>query len=127
MPKTFPQEFRDDVVRVAPNRPDGVTLEQIAHDVGILPMTLSKWIRVAVVDAGEKPAVTTTESAVNRELEEEGPVARARERGVAPSGRVSRTGEHSKGLMYPLVREFADDGIPVVVSCRVLGLARQPY
>ncbi len=29
--------------------------------------------------------------------------------------------------MYLLVRELADDGIPVVVSCRVLGLARQPY
>jgi transposase InsO family protein len=29
--------------------------------------------------------------------------------------------------MYPLVRELAVDGIPVVVSCRVLGLARQPY
>jgi putative transposase len=29
--------------------------------------------------------------------------------------------------MYPLVRELAADGIPVVVSCRVLSLARQPY
>ena len=29
--------------------------------------------------------------------------------------------------MYPLVRELAADGVPVVVSCRVLGLARQPY
>lgn len=29
--------------------------------------------------------------------------------------------------MYPLVRELAADGIPVVVSCRVLKLARQPY
>ena len=29
--------------------------------------------------------------------------------------------------MYPLVRELATDGIPVVVSCRVLNLARQPY
>ena len=29
--------------------------------------------------------------------------------------------------MYPLVSELAADGIPVVVSCRVLGLARQPY
>lgn len=29
--------------------------------------------------------------------------------------------------MYPLVRELAGDGIPVVVSCRVLDLARQPY
>lgn len=29
--------------------------------------------------------------------------------------------------MYPLVRELSGDGIPVTVSCRVLGLARQPY
>ncbi len=29
--------------------------------------------------------------------------------------------------MYPLVAELAADGIPVTVSCRVLGLARQPY
>jgi transposase InsO family protein len=29
--------------------------------------------------------------------------------------------------MYPLVRELAGDGIPVTVSCRVLGLARQPF
>jgi putative transposase len=30
-------------------------------------------------------------------------------------------------MMYPLVREFADDGIPVTVTCRVLKIARQPY
>jgi putative transposase len=29
--------------------------------------------------------------------------------------------------MYPLVRELAVDGIPVAVTCRVLGIARQPY
>lgn len=30
-------------------------------------------------------------------------------------------------MMYPLVRELAEDGIPVTVTCRVLKLARQPY
>ena len=30
MPKPYPREFRDDVVRVARNRDDGVTVEQIA-------------------------------------------------------------------------------------------------
>jgi transposase InsO family protein len=30
-------------------------------------------------------------------------------------------------MIYPLVRELAADGIPVTVTCRVLGLARQPY
>ena len=29
--------------------------------------------------------------------------------------------------MYPLVRELADDGIPVTVSCRVLDLGRSAY
>ncbi|MFI6774242.1 hypothetical protein [Nocardia sp. NPDC050412] len=42
MPKPYPREFRDDVVRVARNRDDGVTLEQIAADFGVHPMTLSK-------------------------------------------------------------------------------------
>ncbi|CAM5461900.1 Integrase catalytic region OS=Tsukamurella paurometabola (strain ATCC 8368 / DSM / CCUG 35730/ CIP 100753 / JCM 10117 / KCTC 9821 / NBRC 16120 / NCIMB 702349 / NCTC 13040) OX=521096 GN=Tpau_0254 PE=4 SV=1 [Tsukamurella paurometabola] len=30
-------------------------------------------------------------------------------------------------MMYPLVKELADDGVPVTVSCRVLKLSRQPY
>lgn len=30
-------------------------------------------------------------------------------------------------MTYPLVRELAEDGIPVAVTCRVLDLARQPY
>lgn len=30
-------------------------------------------------------------------------------------------------MIYPLVRELADDGIPVTVTCRVLKIARQPY
>ncbi len=30
-------------------------------------------------------------------------------------------------MMHPLVRELADDGIPVTVTCRVLKIARQPY
>jgi transposase InsO family protein len=30
-------------------------------------------------------------------------------------------------MIYPLVRELADDGIPVAVACRVLTIARQPY
>lgn len=68
MPKPYPEEFREDVVRVARSRPDGVTLEQIATDFGVHPMTLSKWLRRADVEDGVKPGVTASEQSENREL-----------------------------------------------------------
>ena len=68
MPKPYPREFREDVVRVAQKRDAGVTLEQIANDFGIHPMTLSTWISKAAVDNGDRPGVTTNEASENREL-----------------------------------------------------------
>jgi transposase len=65
--RPYPREFRDDVVRVARNRDDGVTIEQIANDFGVHPMTLSKWMRQADID-GTKPGNTTSDSAELREL-----------------------------------------------------------
>ena len=50
MAKPYPQEFRHGVVRVARQRDPGVTLEQIAADFGIHPMTLSAWLRKAAED-----------------------------------------------------------------------------
>ncbi|SCF86665.1 transposase [Streptomyces sp. Ncost-T10-10d] len=55
MPKPYPKEFREDVVRVARNREPGVTLEQIAADFGVHPITLSKWLRRANTDEGGRP------------------------------------------------------------------------
>ena len=68
MPKPYPSEFRDDVVRVARDREPGVTIEQIAKDFGVHPMTLQKWLQRAVVNSGAKPGVTRTEAAETREL-----------------------------------------------------------
>src|SRR5690349_13774377 len=63
VPKPYPQEFRDDVVRVARNREPGVTVEQIAKDFGVHPMTLFKWLRQADTDEGVKPGVSRNDSA----------------------------------------------------------------
>jgi transposase len=68
VPKPYPREFRDDVVRVARDRDDDVTLEQIAEDFGIHPMTLSKWLRQAAIEDGDRPGVTVAELAENRSL-----------------------------------------------------------
>ena len=67
MPKPYPKEFRDDVVRVARNREPGVTLEAIAADFGIHAMTLSNWMRKADVEDGIRPGVTSVDSAELRE------------------------------------------------------------
>jgi len=68
VPKPYPKEFREDVVRVARNREPGVTLDQIAADFGIHVMTLSKWMRRADIDEGVRPGVSTDEAKELRDL-----------------------------------------------------------
>jgi transposase len=43
------------VIRVARGRESGVTIDQVARDFGVHPMTLHKWLRQADVDEGVKP------------------------------------------------------------------------
>ncbi|MEV5205777.1 IS3 family transposase [Streptomyces sp. NPDC053720] len=130
MPKPYPKEFREDVVRVARNREPGVTLEQIAADFGVHPITLSKWLRRADTDQDAGPAPASGESAELRE-------ARKRIRLLEQENEVLRRAAaylsqaNLPKMMYPLVRELAaaaaPSRVPVAVTCRVLKLARQPY
>ncbi|RFC71150.1 IS3 family transposase [Streptomyces sp. AcE210] len=126
MPKPYPEEFREDVVRVARNRGPGVTVEQVAADFGVHAMTLWKWMRRADIDDGTKPGTTSQESAELREarrriklLEQENEVLRRAAAYLSQANLPKR--------IYPLVKELAVDGVPVTVTCRVLKLARQPY
>ena len=68
MPAPYPQEFREDVVRVARSREDGVTIAQIAKDFGVHKMTLHEWIRQADIDDGNRPGKTREDSTELREL-----------------------------------------------------------
>ena len=47
MPKPYPKEFREDVIRVARNREPGVHLKQIAADFGISESCLTNWLAKA--------------------------------------------------------------------------------
>ena len=66
MPKPYPREFRDDVVRVARKRES--TLKQVAQDFGISESCLANWLNRADVEDGNKPGVTVAEAEQTREL-----------------------------------------------------------
>ena len=66
MPKAFPLEFRRDVVAVA--RKGEAPLSQIAKDFGISESCLHRWLKLADIDDGARPGVTSGESAELREL-----------------------------------------------------------
>ena len=68
MPKPYPKEFRDDVVRVARNREPGQQLKQIAADFGISESCLTNWLKRADVEDGNVPGVTGEQAAELREL-----------------------------------------------------------
>lgn len=68
MPKPYPIEFREDVVRVARNRPKGTTLREIASDFGISESCLTNWLSRADRDDGIRSGPTTEELAENRDL-----------------------------------------------------------
>lgn len=65
--KPYPQEFRDDVVRVARNREPGVELSQIAKDFGIHFTTLYSWMRKADSEDGDRPSANAVQSAELRD------------------------------------------------------------
>ena len=68
MPKPFPREFREDVVRVARRRDAKTTIEQVAEDFGIHATTLANWLRRADVEDGVRPGMTDDQNAELREV-----------------------------------------------------------
>ena len=109
---------------------------QIARDFGISESCLARWLKIADVEDGSVPLPTSRASGSleadrelrkrNRLLEQENEVLR---RAAAYFAR-----DTCPKMMYPLVLDLAADGIPVAVTCRVLGfstpgllpVARQP-
>jgi len=68
MPKPYPQEFRDDVVRVARGRAPGQSVWQIAADFGVSESCLTGWMKAADVEDGARLGLTISEAAAMRVL-----------------------------------------------------------
>jgi transposase len=62
MPRPYPKEFREDVIRVARNRDPDVMLKTIAADFGISESCLNNWLRTADVEDGITPGTTAAEN-----------------------------------------------------------------
>ena len=62
MPRPYPQEFREDVIRVARNRGPGVHLKTIAADFGISESCLTGWLKTTDIEDGIKPGTTAAEN-----------------------------------------------------------------
>ena len=77
MPKQYPRELRERAVRlVAEHRGEYDTeyaaIRSVAVKLGIsTPETLRKWVRQAEIDGGQRPGVTSEESAEIRRLKRE--------------------------------------------------------
>ena len=67
MPKPFPREFREDVIRVARSREPGVRIKDVAADFGISESCLQNWLTQADRDDGLRSGPTSDENAELRE------------------------------------------------------------
>ena len=67
VPKPYPREFCDDVVRVARAREGGVTGKQVATDFGVSESCLANWMQAADIEAGVKLGTTAAENTELRE------------------------------------------------------------
>ncbi len=66
MPKALPEEFRRDVVAVARRRE--APMSQVAKDFGISQSCLSRWVRRAEIEDGQREGLSLAEEAEIREL-----------------------------------------------------------
>jgi transposase-like protein len=67
VPKPYPREFREDVIRVARNREPGVRIKDVAADFGISESCLQNWLTQADGDDGRRSGPTSDDNAELRE------------------------------------------------------------
>ncbi len=90
MPAAYPQEFRDDVTRVARACEGAVTPAQIAKDFGGHQMTLRTWIRHTDIDDGNRPGKTREDSTELRNVRRRNRLLDMRTRSFAALRRICR-------------------------------------
>ena len=93
------------------------------RDLGVLPAPLAQARRHRRRHPARRHQQRVGRAAGVAEAE---PDSGAGERDPAPGGGVLRPRDRPK-MSYPLVLDLAADGIPVAVTCRVLGFSKQAF
>ena len=113
---------------VAVARKGEAPIAQIAKDFGISESCLRSWLRLADVEDGVRPGTTAAESAELRELPSASNRLLEQENEILRRAAAYFAGDLLlPKMMYPLVLDLAADGIPVAVTCRVLGFSKQAF
>ncbi|WP_307055902.1 IS3 family transposase [Arthrobacter bambusae] len=123
MPTAYGAEFRQDVIDVA--RKGEAPLAQIAKDFGLSVTTLKRWIAIAErKESGAGPVAA--ESAEVRELKKRNRLLE-QENEILRRAAAYLARDINPKMIYPLVTDLAAEGVPVAVTCRVLGFSKQGY
>lgn len=123
MPTAYPRELRRDVIAVA--RQGDQSIAKVARSFGVCESCLSRWLRVADREEGLSVGSSSAAGGAGVDLEAENRELRKRAQRLEQENEILRraTAYFARDvlqMMYPLVVDLADDGIPVVVTCRVL-------
>ena len=118
MPKRFPPEFMRDVVTVA--RRGMLTRAEVVADFDISEQPVNRWMRQADIDDEIKRRAHHDRAVRGRAAMSRQTPPGDGSRDPAAGDRVLRSRSPPK-MSYPLVRELAAEGIPVRLTCGVLG------
>ncbi|MEV1026677.1 hypothetical protein [Streptomyces sp. NPDC050264] len=88
MPKPYPEEFRQDVVRVVRTHGPGVTIEQAPATSGVHAMTLQKWMRRTDTEEGTNSGTTSQDNTKPREARQRIKLQDQENRACSAVGRI---------------------------------------
>jgi transposase len=126
VPAPHPPEFRRRAVELA--RLGEQPIAQVAKDLGISESCLRNWMAQTDSDDGKSSTsrLSSDERAELAELRKKTRRLETENEIFKRAAAYFRAGERPPKVIYPLVRELADD-FDVAVTCRVLQVSRSGY
>lgn len=95
MPKRYPAEFRRRVLELLA---EGRSVTEVADDLGIGTQTIYNWRRQHEIDTGQRPGLTTAESADLAAARKEIATLRAENQILRRANELLRTASSPKGV-----------------------------